>query len=79
MIHEVWLNAYMCQSALCSQTVSNKQQVRISVYRIRHKDLVHFFKMERNLVACTDIDGLMQTLYINRNPLHWRLFIDSSI
>jgi len=50
----------------------------ISVYRKRHKDLVHFFKIERGLVACTDIDGLMQTLNINYNPLNWRLFTDSS-
>jgi len=48
------------------------------VYRKRHEDLVQFFKMERDLVACTDIDGLMQTLNINHNPLDWRLFIDSS-
>jgi len=34
--------------------------------------------MERGLVACTDVDGLMQTLNINYNPLDWRLFIDSS-
>jgi len=34
--------------------------------------------MERGLVACTDIDGLMQTLNINHNHLDWRLFINSS-
>ena len=50
----------------------------ISVYRKRHKDLVDVFKMERGLAACTDIDGLMQTLNINHNPLDWLLFIDSS-
>jgi len=50
----------------------------IYVYRKRHEDLVHFFKMERGLVTCTDIDGLMQTLNINHNPLDWRLYIDSS-
>ena len=50
----------------------------ISVYHKRHEDLVHFFKMERGLVACTDIDGLMQTFNINHSPLDWRLFIDSS-
>jgi hypothetical protein len=33
--------------------------------------------MEMGLVACTDIDGLMQTLSINHNPLDWQLFIDS--
>jgi len=34
--------------------------------------------MERGLVACNDIDGVMQTLNFNHNPLDWRLFIDSS-
>jgi len=34
--------------------------------------------MERGLVVCTDIDGLMQTLNINHNHLDWQLFIDSS-
>jgi len=55
-----------------------KENVRISVYRKRHEDLVQFFKMEWGLIACTDIDGLMQTLNINHNPLDWRLFIDPS-
>jgi hypothetical protein len=34
--------------------------------------------MERGLVACIDIDGLMQILNINHNPLDWPMFIDSS-
>jgi len=55
-----------------------KGNVRISVYCKRYEDLVPPFKMERGLVACTDIDGLMQTLNINHIPLDWRLFIDSS-
>jgi len=55
------------------------ENVKISVYCKRHEDLVQFFKMERGLFACTDIDGLMQTLNINHNPLDWRLFIDSSL
>ena len=55
-----------------------KENVRISVYRKRHEDLVQFFKIEKGLVACTDIDGLMQKLSINYIPLDWRLFIDSS-
>ena len=54
------------------------ENVRISVYCKRYEDLVHFFQMERGLVACTDIDGLMQTLDINHIPLDWRLSIDSS-
>jgi len=48
------------------------------MYCKRYENLVHFFKMEMDLVACTDIDGLMQTLSINHIPLDWRLFIDSS-
>ena len=48
------------------------------MYRKRHEDLVQFLKMERGLVACSDIDGLVQTLNINHNPLDWRLFINSS-
>jgi hypothetical protein len=32
--------------------------------------------MERGFVACTDIDGLIETH--NHNPLDWWLFIDSS-
>ena len=55
-----------------------KDNVRISVYRKMYEDLVQLFKMDRGLVACTDIDGLMQTLTINHIPLDWRLFIDSS-
>jgi len=50
----------------------------ISMYRKRHEDLVHFLKMERGLVVCYDIDGLMQILNINHNPLYWWLFTDSS-
>jgi len=50
----------------------------ISVYRKKHEHLVHFFKMERGLVTCTDIDGLIQTLNINHNRLDWRLFTESS-
>jgi len=34
--------------------------------------------MEMGLVACTDIDGLVQTLNINHNPLDWWLFINLS-
>jgi hypothetical protein len=53
-----------------------KENVIISVYHKHHEDLVHFFKMEMGLVACTDIDGLMQTLNINHSPLDWQQFID---
>jgi len=55
-----------------------KENVRISVYHRSQEDQVQFFKMESSLVACTDINGLMQTFSINNNRLDWRLFIVSS-
>jgi len=55
-----------------------KENVRVSMFCKMYEDLVQFFKMERGLVACTDTDGLMQTLNINHIPLDWRLFTDSS-
>jgi hypothetical protein len=48
------------------------------VHRKRHVDLVQFVQVEWGHVACTDLDGLMQTLGINHIPLYWRLFIDLS-
>ena len=48
------------------------------MYRKSHEDLVQFLKTERGLLVCAVIDGLMQTLRINHNPLEWRLFVDSS-
>jgi len=64
-------------SALRSHTVM-KKNIRISVYRKMHEDLVQFFNMERDLCACTDIDGLMHKLNMNHNPLDWPPFIGSS-
>jgi len=43
----------------------------MSVYRKRREDEVQFLKTEKGFVAGTDIDGLMQTLNINHNPLEW--------
>jgi len=40
------------------------ENVRISVHRKKQEDLVQLFKMERGLVVCTGIDGLMQTLTV---------------
>ena len=48
------------------------------MYHRSQENQVQFFKMESSLVACTDINGLMQTFSINNNRLDWRLFIVSS-
>ena len=55
-----------------------KENVRISVYRKMYEDLDQFLKMERVLVAYTDIDGLMQTHSIKSHSSALATFIDSS-
>jgi hypothetical protein len=52
--------------------------VKITEYRTRQKNLVHFFEKKEHLVACTDVNGLMNSLNITHDPIEWRLFIDSS-
>jgi hypothetical protein len=34
--------------------------------------------MEGNLVAYSDVDGLVTVLHINHSPEKWRLFVDST-
>lgn len=55
-----------------------QEHVKVSMYRSRQKDVITFFKMENDLVACKDIDGLTNALHIPHDPSDWRLFIDSS-
>lgn len=55
-----------------------EENVKVSVYRNREKDLTPFFNMENNLVACSDVNSLMTSLRMEHNPKDWRLFIDSS-
>lgn len=55
-----------------------ESDVKISVYRNREKDLTPFFTMEDTLIACANINGLMEALSIDYKPQEWRLFIDSS-
>jgi hypothetical protein len=52
--------------------------INISIYRRRKKKLTSFFTMQDNLVACVNINCLMEALSINYNSEEWRLFIDSS-
>ena len=47
-------------------------------YRHREKEFTSFFCKENNLVFCTDVQGLVETLGISYKPEEWRLFIDSS-
>ena len=55
-----------------------QEDVRITSFRNRNKDLASFFGMENKLCYCTNIPGLFTSLDLPHNPSEWRLFIDSS-
>jgi len=52
---------------------------RITFYRHRHEEYLHFFSEEKDLVYCRDIAQLLNKLGLpHYEPEDWRLFIDSS-
>ena len=55
-----------------------QEDVRITGFRNRNKDLASFFDMENKLCYCTNKPGLFTFLGLRHNPSDWRLFIDSS-
>src|ERR1043165_5406791 len=55
-----------------------QENVKISVYRDRYKDLTQFFAMKSDLVFCHEINGLMNSLNNEYKPEEWRIFIDAS-
>ena len=55
-----------------------QEDVRITNFRNRNKDLASFFDMENKLCYCTNIPGLFTSLGLPHNSSDWRLFIDSS-
>ena len=51
---------------------------RITFYRNRHQEFLHFFFEEKDLVYCTDIVYLLQKFgVLHYEPRDWRLFIES--
>ena len=55
-----------------------QEDVRITSFRNRNKDLASFFDMENKLCYCTNIPGLFTSLDLPHNPSDWCLIIDSS-
>ena len=55
-----------------------QEDVRITSFRNRNKDLAFFFDMENKLCYCTNIPDLFMSLGLPHNLSDWRLFIDSS-
>ena len=66
------------QSSWLQQWNLVQEDVRISSFRNRNKDLASFFDMENKLCYCTNIPGLFMSLGLPHNPSDWCLFIDSS-
>ena len=54
------------------------EDVRITSFRNRNKDLASFFDIENKLCYCTDIPGLSTSFGLPHNPSDRHLFIDSS-
>ena len=55
-----------------------QEDVRLTSFSYRNKDLGSFFDMENKLCYYTNIPGLFTSLCLPHNPSNWRLFIDSS-
>ncbi|GFR22344.1 uncharacterized protein TNCT_690071 [Trichonephila clavata] len=52
--------------------------VKITEYSTREKNLLHFLEKKGHVVACIDVNGLMNFMNLSCGPNNWRLFIDSS-
>ena len=50
----------------------------VSFYHNREIDLVQFFRIEDEFLFCDDINGLLNAMGCEYEPVEWRLFIDSS-
>ena len=50
----------------------------VSFYHNREIDLVQFFRIEDEFVFCDDINGLLNAMGCEYEPVEWRLFTDSS-
>lgn len=54
------------------------RDVKVSSFRKRNEPFKPYFKMERSLCVCQDVDGLMNEIGIRHDPSELRLFIDAS-
>jgi hypothetical protein len=50
----------------------------IRFLRKRQNEFKEFFSQENDLVYCTDVCSAIEDLGHKRDPIEWRLFIDSS-
>ncbi|GFR18530.1 hypothetical protein TNCT_104771 [Trichonephila clavata] len=52
--------------------------VKITEYKARENNFLHFFEKKDDVAACIEVNGLMNFMNICYDPNNWRLFIDSS-
>ncbi|GFR26544.1 uncharacterized protein TNCT_554851 [Trichonephila clavata] len=52
--------------------------VKVAESRTREKNIFHFFEKKEQVVACIDVNDLMNFMNISYDPNNWRLFLDSS-
>ena len=55
-----------------------QEDVRITSFMNRNKDIASFLDRENKLCYCTKIPGFFTSLGLSHNPSDWRLFINSS-
>jgi len=53
-------------------------ECRLSMYRDRHSQFSQYYKTERGLCFCHNINGIFSELNIIYNPSEWVLFLDAS-
>ena len=56
-----------------------QKETNVTFYRNREKDLLAFFKTDKDFVSCCDVARLLKAMGVPQyDPNEWRLFIDSS-
>lgn len=50
-------------------------ELKITKYRTRHKNLLYSFEKKKHVVACIDVNGMMNFLNITHDPRKWKLYI----
>ena len=70
IVEIILISINSCQGLHClHKLLELTRRGRVSVmFRSRHKDLEKYFSKESELVACSDVDGLMTALGLKHTP-----------
>ena len=81
LVHDLSFSKGLCRTVGIKLKEKNilSDSARISFFRNRHQEYLHFFSTVKALVYCADIAQLLLKLGVPQyEPKDWRLFIDSS-